>query len=75
MSYPSRRSLTSTVKQVLTDHQQYVARFWRIDCTRLSFYRFRILVVGRVSLWDTQKRPGQTNAIFRYREAPGNLHL
>ena len=36
MIYPSRRSLTSTVKQVLTDHQQYVARFWRIDRTCLS---------------------------------------
>jgi hypothetical protein len=36
MSYPSRRSLTSTVKQVLADHQQYVAQFWRDDYTRLS---------------------------------------
>ena len=36
MSYLSRRLLNSKVKQALTDHQQYVAPFWRIDCTGLS---------------------------------------
>ena len=35
MSYPSRRSLNSTVKQVITDHQEYVVRFW-YNFTRLS---------------------------------------
>jgi hypothetical protein len=30
MSYPSRRSLNSTVKQVLTEQPEYVVRFWHI---------------------------------------------
>ena len=37
MSYPSRRALNSTVKQVLTENPQYVARFYiYIDCTLLN---------------------------------------
>ena len=34
--YPSRRTLKSTVKQVLADHPQYVTLFWCIDRTDLS---------------------------------------
>ena len=37
MSYPSVISLTSTVMQVLTDQPGYVARFWRIDRSILSY--------------------------------------
>ena len=34
--YPSRRTLKSTVKQVLADHPQYVTLLWCIDRTDLS---------------------------------------
>ena len=37
MSYPSRRSLNSTVKQVLTNQREYVVRFWRLDFACLSY--------------------------------------
>ena len=37
MTYPSRRSLNSIVKLMLTDLPKYVTRFWRIDCLRLIF--------------------------------------
>jgi hypothetical protein len=65
MSYPSRRSLNSTVKQVLTDQPEYVVRFWRTDFTRLNsvVHRFRILVVGKASLYNAQRSPGQTNGL------------
>ena len=36
-SHPGHRLLTSTVRQVLTDHQQYVAQFWCFYYTRLSY--------------------------------------
>jgi hypothetical protein len=33
---PKRRTLKSTVKQMLADHPQCVAPFWRIDCVDLN---------------------------------------
>ena len=72
ISYPSRISLTSTVIQALTDQPRYVARFWRIDRIILSFRRFRILVVGKVSPCNARPSPGQTDGIIDHREARGN---
>ena len=36
MSYPSRRSLNSTVEQVLTNQRGYVIRFLRLHLSQLS---------------------------------------
>lgn len=37
-----------------------------------AVHRFRILVVGKASLWSTQPRSGQTDAALNHREALGN---
>jgi hypothetical protein len=62
MSYPSRRLLTSTVKQGLNDQPEYVVRFWRVTSPVSAVHGFRILVVGKVSVCDTQPNPSQTDA-------------
>jgi hypothetical protein len=48
MSYPARRPLNSTVRQVLPENFRRVLRHFLLRHHSYIFLRFRILVVGKV---------------------------
>ena len=52
-------ALTSTMRQVLSNHRKYVAPFWHMTTARLIPRRFRILVLGKVHSRNAQLNSGQ----------------